>query len=57
MGAVIVSGGLRLATRRYQPMPAANTANAAIPSASSASVDGIFRPAGFVTAGAPTCSE
>ena len=38
-------------------MPAANTANAAIPSASSAGDKRLFGSPGFGWAGAPTCSE
>ena len=51
-GAVIASGGVRFAPRRYQALPAANIANPAIPSASSASRERLFGPARFATGGA-----
>src|SRR5271165_1936209 len=56
-GALVASGGTWFAPRRYQALAAANMASAAIPSASSASIERFFGWAGFATAGAPTSSE
>ena len=47
-GAVVASGGTRLAPRRYQALAAANIAKAATPTASSASQEGVFRSVRFV---------